>query len=205
MIQPDAPSYDFTPLDLEELRELLGDRLPEALSGLQLAAAIYIGARSFRSQRRSTRTELQRLGATFVRTERAVAALSPVSREVLAALYDWRALRSGAPLVSGFEAVILAADACTDARNRLADLQTRSLNAAATLLAHAVAGALAGAQLPISKGRSGLFAKVLSVIWYAVDRKAPTEVAPYVRIAASVARRNNPELAAPKGRPRRRK
>jgi hypothetical protein len=71
-------------------------------------------------------------------------------------------------------------------------------------LAVSVASSFAKAEVPLSKGRDGLFARVLAVIWHAADpENVPEEVFRYVREAVDLVAADRPELRAPKGRPKR--
>lgn len=211
----DEPPFRFSAADLQELRDVLGDKLDGrsgagALLHLQFAAAVYRSVRDHAAGSRRARKELARLDALLRQVEELDAALSPDANLILERAWIDLNAPSASRDVDARQALSVAAGACAQVRARIKPLQSRSraLDNPGWFLAHGVAAALIAGGEPLSRGRDGSFARVLTVVWHAVEPKgAPEELFPYLKRAADVAGRVDPQLPkAPKGRrPRRRK
>ena len=199
---------EFTSSDLKELRRIFGKSLDAALPGLKMAAAFYKGARE-RQVSSNVRTELLRLKAVLEKLKRTATALSPDAMLILERTFDYEAAVSHSSRPDGRGALAHATRASARARELVQNAQQGPRNSPGHLLASGVAGALSAARLPLSKGRDALLADVLRAVWQAVepDRpdRVPEEMFPYIRAAANIGTRQDPELRAPKGRPTRRK
>lgn len=198
--------FRFGKADLEDLHDLLGDKVKGALPSLNLAAAVYQAARDYKSTLRSARKQLARLGAVLQQVEEIDAALSPEANLVLErACFDRNAPITAFGETTARQALSAAVHACAQVRARIDTSHKGSRhNGAAWFLAHGVGRALAAVGEPLSKGRDGTFGRVLAVMWHAVEPKgSPEEIFPYLKVVADVARLRDPELPkAPKGRRR---
>lgn len=199
--------FTFTAPDLRDLHRLLGDRLEQALHGLQLGAAVYIAGREYEVATKSARRELEHLETLLHRIAAIERTLSRSAELILERTADHEAVLAGREYVTARTALAAAARASASALRALKRHRNRPMtNTAARMLAVAVAGGLSHANLPLSKGRDGLFARVLTLVWHAVEpERTPTEIFPYLRFAVDIARSDNPALAPPKGRPRRKR
>ena len=199
----DPFDYQFSPSTVHELRDLLGAKLDAALPSLRFVAGMYEAIKQKANRPEKARMELSRLEALLQRTESAIAKLSPDATAILQRTIDWDASSADNSYVTGIRTLAHARNACARARVAVKDAQVRPMNSPAILLAAGVAGSLSAARLPLSKGRDGLLARVLAVVWYAVDPEcAPVEIFRYLQAAVDIGLRQHPELKAPKGRPR---
>lgn len=189
----------FPPATLHELRELLGSRLDAALPWLEVAAAFYEMVLPL-ALPADVRNEIKALVELLGETTNAIKKLSPDAVALCSHLND--------PTVSGarvhiHQSLIQVAEACEQARvaSRIA---CGKVDSPATVLATGVAGALAIAEVSLSKGRDGLFARVLAVVWHAADPdNAPEDTFRYVRAAVDIVLADHPGLRAHRGRPKR--
>ena len=194
--------FQFSSDALAELRDLLGERLNNALQSLELAAGFCESGKRLRELSRRGRQELRRLEKKIATANIAIATLSPEATRFLQYRLDWSTSVASNQYVSSHWTMLQARQAGERARVVVVEAQKRPRNSMGVLLAAGVAGALSHAGVPLSKSRDGLFAKVLGVVWHDVDARAPEEVFRYVRAAVDIALRQDPHVRAPKGRPR---
>jgi hypothetical protein len=200
--------FEFNEVDKAELRSLLKERFAKALPGLQIAADLFsiMRRRSVSSARSLQETE--RLEALLGRVENAAASLSPEAIWALQTTIDKRMSIDINAWVTAFDAVSIAVRACRRVRELLTQAQghRRPSIPSPHFLATSVGSALTHAGVPLSKGRDALFARVLTVVWHAVEPgAAPMDVFPYIKAAADFARLQDPQPRIQRGRPRKRK
>lgn len=201
---PRAAFFQFSNDTLGNLRRILGvEAANRALPGLQLAAELYAVSREHRTRLRNAREELSRTETLLRQVEKQITALSVDATYMLATTWDRDAVLSGEPLVRGREEVAKVAAQCHRAVRLIRIARRNTPHPPARLLAYGVAGALVHADQHLSKSRDGLFAKVLTEVWSAVEHAGgPEDVFPHIRPAADYARRQSPSAAPRKGRPR---
>lgn len=188
------------PLDVvDELRQILGNEAADvAMPSLEFAATMYRAAVSQKRLSRTTRQELSRVDAALGRLLKIK--LSPAATHLLGFAFDFEQDRD---FVTGWMVLSAAFDQCRRARGLIRDAVQRPVASPATRLVYTVAGAIRGAHQPVSSSRDGVFARVVTVVWNAVDPDGvPEDVFPYVRKAAAHARHTHPRVAPTKGRPR---
>ena len=109
--------------------------------------------------------------------------------------------------LSAFDAILELLLICKQARKLVekAMMPIPRANTAPRFLATMVACALESVGAPISnKGQSGLFARVLRIVWHDVEPNgAPEEVFRHLKRAADIALAQFPQLRPHKGRPSR--
>lgn len=200
---PDPFEYDFPESSIQELRKLLGSKLERALPSLKFVANLYVSVCRLTRTPSDVRREVAKLLEIIEKAETAIEGLSPDARQLLRYATDLDASSGADTPISAYYTLTQTAATLKSARLSVRHLCKRPRNSPATLLASGVAGSLAFAGVPLSKGRDGLFARVLSVVWYALEPdRAPVEIFPYIRAAVDIGLNQNPELKVRRGRPR---
>ncbi len=211
------PYRGFSKETIEELRSLLGEKLPVAMPSLLDGAGAYVSVRDGRRTRPQIRRQLQVLGRLLRQIDVMARKLSVESRRRLNTTYDEAAItreaisRPGEPpalstleSLNGLDALSTLLPICNQTQ-RLVEIAMQPMprkNTPQLFLAVCVAAALSNAGAPISKGQSGLFARVLQVVWHDVDPdEAPDEVFRHLKKAADLALKTSPHLRPRKGRP----
>ena len=199
--------FQFPTETLDRLRELLGKpALDLALPGLMMGAYLYAHAREAGTREQKAARELLRIEKTLLAVEALNARLSVETIGLLDRAYDRNVALAGGPFVNAHQTLSDAVVACEQARVLVKIAQKPPPNAPSTLLTHGVANGLARTRQQLSKSRDGMFASVLTEVWYAVDRDGvPDDILPFVREAANFLRDHDRTLTPTKGRPRRRK
>jgi hypothetical protein len=191
---------DFPSETVQELRELLGSKFNAASPWLEVAAAFYVAAKTMNVSAK-VRREIERLIDLLRKVEDATERLSPDAVALLGKLNDLKATNGIEPFVTIHHSLVQVSRACGRASDAVGIACDR-VDSPGTVLAVSVASALALAEVPISKGRDGLFARVLTVVWHGVDSDSvPEEISRYVRAAADQVLPSYPALRPPKGRP----
>jgi len=196
--------YEFSASELRDLTHLLGDRLDKVLPSLEMVAYFYRSSLDRPRVPYAARRELAVLERFLQRTETAIANLTPGANYVLQHTIDETASMTATSwaFVYGIDAVTEANSACARARSIVSKAKSYGAGSWKTALAFGVAGALTGAGLPVSKGRDGLFAKVLVLVWSSVEPEfTPVEVFRHLKRAADFSASRN-ALPPSKGRPR---
>jgi hypothetical protein len=203
----DATLFEFPPDVLQRIRAILGPHETDlVLPRLRRAATFYIYARQRDRSLSGAQKQLARLATVLARVQMFRKTLSLAALYTLRQTYDFQAIETGEPAVTGDEVLLVAIAECDRALNLVQRALKKKPNNPKVLFAVGIAVALGGAQQRLSKGADGLFARVLTEVWFAVDPDGwPKDVTPYVRQAVDLAVRHNPELRAPRGRPHKRR
>jgi hypothetical protein len=192
------PLVRFTETALQDLHECLGDKLGGALPYLKLTVVLHRSAKDYAAASRRAQKQLSTLKALLRRVEKITTTLSPDTNLIL----ERASIDMNAPLISSEpltarEALSAAVRACAQVRARLGT-PSRRRDRAAWFLPHGVARALRAVGEPLSKGRDGLFGRVLTLVWHEAEPNgSPEEVFPYLKGATDVARMLDPKLPKP--------
>jgi hypothetical protein len=217
MAEPDGlqrifPYRGFSNETESDLRDLLGDNLPKAMPSLLTGAGVYVSTRNHRKAHPRIRRQLEPLSKSLRHLEVVAAKVSVEARRELWVTYDRDAIVRETPALSAleslsaFDAILELLLICKQAR-KLVEKAMKPMPRANTrqrLLALMVAGALEDIGAPISKGQSGIFARVLRIVWHDVEPDgAPEEVFRHLKEAADRVLAHSPHLRPRKGRPSR--
>jgi hypothetical protein len=162
--------------------------------------------RATRSNRKRAKSEISRIERSLTDLVRLDKELSSDCRSVLEG--SWQPL-TGSQYANASQPLSVAVFAAAQALAllRKSGRSFDRLDLASRFLAHGVARAFVDAGLPLSKGRDGLLARVLTVVWHAVEpERVPSEVFPLIKVAVDTTFVMDPgSFAAPRGRPRKKK
>jgi hypothetical protein len=162
----ELPTHEFSRETHRELRRLLGARLETALPSLQFIAGFYQSTRVFFEVSPETRKEIRKLQAVLKNVETVIGRIRRDTKQLLRHATDWSTSGATNTATSAYYTLLRAAQTCERARLAIGDVSLPPSHRAGTFLAAGVAGALSSAKIPLSKGRDGLLAKVLTVVWY---------------------------------------
>jgi hypothetical protein len=171
----DSPELQFPfPADvLKRIRAILGPQATDlALRGLRRTAGFYDRVRGQKRSLSASQKQLARLATVLGRVQVFSNTLSPDALYTLCHTYDLKALEAHKPFARGDEALRVAMLACDRALHLVQIARRGPRNKPKALLAVGIAGALSNAHQPLSKGADGLFARVLTEVWHAVDPPA---------------------------------
>ena len=204
------PYRGFSKETEKDLRDLLGAQLPAAMPSLLVGAGVYVAIDRRRTITQRIRGQLDALRRSLRQIDVTSRRLTSESRQLLMVTYDKPAIMREPPAtsplesLSGFEALSRLLPICNQAQ-RLVEFAMRPIPRANTpqrFLALMVAVALQDIGAPISKGQSGLFARVLRIVWHDVKPgSAPDEVFRHLKEAADRVLADSPQLRPRKGRP----
>lgn len=192
--------FELSPDALEDLRDLLGDNLATVLRFLEAAATAYSVSRRRESDDWRSRRQLQALHHTVEVLLSSIATLSPEATRMLERQFDFRAPVLG---TRGDQTLMVVREASERLQFLLAGRKRMERNESVVLLGTVIGLGFAEARIPLSKGRNGLFGRVLAVVWHDVDpNSAREESVRSVNRAVGLVLRGHKDLTVKKGRPK---
>ena len=191
------PVHLFSDSAIEDLSRVLGNQFSFALPSLMLLIGPW--KHRFEAARADleARRQLPKLLAAIGRLEGVIEATEPVIKTLLA--------KAGAPMRARGRTAAMELAALKTALARTRETvqrvkRTRTPFPPGDDLAGCVASALR--EVPLSKGRDGQFARVLSIVWHDLaGDDAPSELFPYLRRAVTAAVARGEALQVRRGRP----
>lgn len=209
-LQQVFPYRGFSKETEKDLRDLLGAQLPAAMPSLLVGAGVYVAVDRRRKTSQRIRGQLDALRRSLRQIDVTSRRLTSESKQLLMVTYDKPATMRETPALSaleslsGFDALSTLLPICNQAQ-KLVELAMKPIPRANTrqrLLALMVAAALEKIGASVSKGQSGLFARVLRIVWHDVEPDgAPDEVFRHLKEAADRVLAHSPHLRPRKGRP----